>query len=169
MIEIKYPFARIHLVDKRVLIGLEKLACNKKVAHAICYVFLRMIGVGVSIGVLGVACKNLGSKREWKVLFERVERPTTPAPDETKPARPLAPGFGTSSEPTPRRQLMRVGATKKERRLQSARKKKKSGATIGSEVHNPRAKRRNEADIWSDVPQRGEAPALEAERPGGAT
>ena len=30
-------------------------------------------GVGVSIGVLGVTCKHLGSKREWKVLFERVE------------------------------------------------------------------------------------------------
>ncbi|KAF3540541.1 hypothetical protein F2Q69_00024660 [Brassica cretica] len=39
------------------------------------------------------------------------------------------------------------------------------GATIGSEVRNPRAKRRNKADIWSDVSQRGEAPALEAERP----
>ncbi|KAF2612937.1 hypothetical protein F2Q70_00013632 [Brassica cretica] len=30
-------------------------------------------------------------------------------------------------------------------------------------------KRRNEAGIWSDVPRQGEAPALEAERPGGAT
>ena len=55
------------------------------------------------------------------MLFERAEhrsglreRPTTPAPDETKPTRPLAPGFGTRSEPTPRRQLLRVGATKTE-------------------------------------------------------
>ena len=30
--------------DKRVLIGLEKLEYNKRVAHAICYVFLRMLG-----------------------------------------------------------------------------------------------------------------------------
>ncbi|KAF2606646.1 hypothetical protein F2Q68_00046247 [Brassica cretica] len=85
--------------------------------------------VGVSIGILGGTCKHLGSKREWKVLFERVEhrsgqweRPTTPALDETKAARPLAAGFGTRSEPTPRRQLSR------------------SGATMGSEVRNPRAK-----------------------------
>ncbi|KAF2608519.1 hypothetical protein F2Q68_00045006 [Brassica cretica] len=48
-------------------------------------------GVGVSIGVLGGTWKHLGSKREWKVLFERVEhqsgqweRPTTPAPDERR-------------------------------------------------------------------------------------
>ena len=105
-------------------------------------------GVGVSIGVLGVTCKHLGSKREWKVLFERVEnrsgqweRPTTPAPDETKPARPLAPGFGTRFEPTPRRQLLRVGATKTERGLQPARKnegtKLTSGATSRSEVKHP--------------------------------
>lgn len=45
-------------------------------------------GVGVSFGALGGTWKHLGSKREWKVLFERVEhrsgqweRPTTPAPD----------------------------------------------------------------------------------------
>ncbi|KAF3578066.1 hypothetical protein DY000_02029358 [Brassica cretica] len=35
--------SRMVVGDKRVLIGLEKLECNKKVAHAICYVFLRMI------------------------------------------------------------------------------------------------------------------------------
>ena len=29
--------------DKRVLIGLEKLECTKKVAHAICYVFFGML------------------------------------------------------------------------------------------------------------------------------
>ena len=28
----------------RVLIGLEKLECTKRIAHAICYVFLRMLG-----------------------------------------------------------------------------------------------------------------------------
>ncbi|KAF2588220.1 hypothetical protein F2Q70_00040705 [Brassica cretica] len=55
------------------------------------------------------------------------------------------------------------------------------GATSQSEVRYPLRTQplvddfreperpRNEADIWSDVPQRGEAPALEAERPGGAT
>ncbi|KAF2546600.1 hypothetical protein F2Q70_00022720 [Brassica cretica] len=59
--------------DKRVLICLEKLECTKKVAHAICYVFPMMLGVGVSIGVLRSTWKHLGSKREWKVLFERVE------------------------------------------------------------------------------------------------
>ncbi|KAF3571359.1 hypothetical protein F2Q69_00061524 [Brassica cretica] len=44
-------------------------------------------------------------KWQWKVLFERVEhrsgqweRPTTPAPDETKAARQPATGFGTRSE-----------------------------------------------------------------------
>ncbi|KAF2582932.1 hypothetical protein F2Q68_00003987 [Brassica cretica] len=100
MIEIKYPFARIHLV------------C-----------------VGVSIGVLGGICKHLGSKREWNVLVERVghrsgkwERPTTPAPDEMKAARSLAAGFGTRSEPTPRRHLSRMRATKTERGPQPARK-----------------------------------------------
>ena len=67
MIEIKYPFARIHIVcvlkwmwglakelvdwwvndlcwGIRVLIGLEKLECTKRIAHAICYVSLRMLG-----------------------------------------------------------------------------------------------------------------------------
>ncbi|KAF3577918.1 hypothetical protein DY000_02029670 [Brassica cretica] len=95
--------------------------------------------IGVSIGVLGVTCKHLRSKREWKVLFERVEhhsgqweRPTTPAPDETKPARPLAPGFGTRSEPTPHRQLLRVGATKTERGLQPARKNEGTKLTSGA-------------------------------------
>ncbi|KAF3563382.1 hypothetical protein DY000_02015238 [Brassica cretica] len=55
--------------------------------------------LGVSIGVLRGTWKHLGSKREWKVLFEQAEhqsglreRPTTPAPGETKTARPLAPG-----------------------------------------------------------------------------
>ncbi|KAF3533427.1 hypothetical protein DY000_02041433 [Brassica cretica] len=119
-------------------------------------------GVVVSIGVLRGTWKHLGSKMEWKVLFERVEyrsgqreRPTTPAPDETKAARHPAAGFGTRSEPTPRRQLSRVGA--------------RVGATKGSEVRNPRAIRRNGAGIWSDLPERGGEPALEAERPGGAT
>ena len=62
-------------------------------------------GVGVSIGVLRGTWKHLGSKREWKVLFELVEhrigqqeRPTTPAPDETKAARHPAARFGTRSE-----------------------------------------------------------------------
>ncbi|KAF3542176.1 hypothetical protein F2Q69_00019701 [Brassica cretica] len=56
-------------------------------------------GLRVSIGVLRGTWKHLGSKREWKVLFERAEhqsglreRPTTPAPGETKTARPLASG-----------------------------------------------------------------------------
>uniref|UniRef100_A0A0D3AAN2 Uncharacterized protein n=1 Tax=Brassica oleracea var. oleracea TaxID=109376 RepID=A0A0D3AAN2_BRAOL len=72
--------------------------------------------VGVSTGVLRGTWKHLESKWEWKVLFERVEyrsrqreRPTTPAPDETKAARHPAAGFSTCSEPTPRRQLSRVG------------------------------------------------------------
>ena len=102
-------------------------------------------------GVLGGTCKHLGSKREWKVLFERVEhrsrqweRPTTPDPDETKVARPLAAGFGTRSKPTPRWHLSRMGATKTER---------------GPQVRSPRAKRRNEVAIRSDFSQRGEAPA----------
>ncbi|KAF3525062.1 hypothetical protein F2Q69_00047994 [Brassica cretica] len=89
-------------------------------------------GVGVSIGVLGGTCKHLGSKREWKVLFEGVEhrsgqweRRTTPTPDETKAVRPLAAGFGTRSEPTPRRHLSRMGATKTERGPQPTPKKKK--------------------------------------------
>ncbi|KAF3507385.1 hypothetical protein F2Q69_00004912 [Brassica cretica] len=42
-------------------------------------------------------------------------------------------------------------------------------AGSGSEVINPRAIWSNEAESRSDLSERGEAPALEAERPGGAT
>ncbi|KAF3601148.1 hypothetical protein F2Q69_00036853 [Brassica cretica] len=99
-------------------------------------------GVGVSIGVLTGTWKHLGSKKEWKVLFELVEhrigqqeRPTTPSPDETKAARHPAAGLAPAlnqhhrgevpaPNSTSRRQLSRVGATK------------------GSEVRNPRAIRK---------------------------
>ncbi|KAF3563974.1 hypothetical protein DY000_02012974 [Brassica cretica] len=44
-----------------------------------------------------------------------------------------------------------------------------TGAGSGSEVINPRAIWSNEAGSRSDLSERGESPALEAERPGGAT
>ncbi|KAF3546486.1 hypothetical protein DY000_02009863 [Brassica cretica] len=62
--------------------------------------------VTVSIGVFRGTWRLLGSKKEWKVLFDRVEhrsgqreRPTTPAPDETKSERRPAAGLGSRSEP----------------------------------------------------------------------
>ncbi|KAF3568284.1 hypothetical protein DY000_02012976 [Brassica cretica] len=44
-----------------------------------------------------------------------------------------------------------------------------TGAGSGSEVINPRAIWSNKAESRSDLSERGEAPALEAERPGGET
>ncbi|XP_013614327.1 PREDICTED: uncharacterized protein LOC106320504 [Brassica oleracea var. oleracea] len=71
---------------------------------ALCFSLAK--SVRVSIGVFGGTWRPLESKREWKVLFERVEhrsgqreQPTTPAPDETKSERRPAAGLGSRSEP----------------------------------------------------------------------
>ncbi|KAF3574988.1 hypothetical protein F2Q69_00061675 [Brassica cretica] len=122
-------------------------------------------GVGVSFGVLGGTWKHLGSKREWKVLFERVEhwsrqweRPTTPAPDQTKAARGYTAGFGTRSKPTPHLQLSSgQDGARSATRTQFEDVKLAFRAASRSRVRHPLR-----AQLLVDN-------SLEAERPGGAT
>ena len=107
------------------------------------------------------------------MLFERVEhqsglreRPTTPAPDETKAEQRPAAGLHTRSEPTPRRWLSKIRATKTERGGEPALEgERPGGATSWTRAQYEEMKQA----YWSDVPERGDEPALEAERPGRAT